>query len=93
MDSILHLLTDPAAWVALVTLIVMEVVLGVDNLVFIALLSNRLPEDHRARTRTMGIALALILRLALLSTIAFIVTLPLILLLGRGGKTAPVDVH
>jgi predicted tellurium resistance membrane protein TerC len=53
----------------------MEVVLGVDNLVFIALLSNRLPQAHRARTRTLGIALALILRLALLSMIAFIVTL------------------
>lgn len=84
MDSILHLLTDPAAWVAFLTLVVMEVVLGIDNLVFIALLSNRLPEEHRTRTRTLGIALALILRLALLSTIAFIVTLtrPVVTVLG-----------
>ncbi len=84
MDALAHLVADPAAWVALLTLIVMEVVLGVDNLVFIALLSNRLPEAHRGRTRTLGIALALVLRLALLSTIAFIVSLtrPLITLFG-----------
>jgi predicted tellurium resistance membrane protein TerC len=75
MDSITALLTDPSAWIALLTLIVMEVVLGVDNLIFIAILSNRLPEAHRGRTRTLGIALALIMRLGLLSMIAFIVSL------------------
>lgn len=75
MEMVLKLVTDPSAWVALLTLVVMEVVLGVDNLIFIALLSNRLPEAHRARTRTLGIALALVMRLALLSTIAFIVSL------------------
>ena len=75
METLLTLLTDPSAWVALLTLVVMEVVLGVDNLIFIALLSNRLPAAHRARTRNLGIALALVMRLALLSTIAFIVSL------------------
>jgi predicted tellurium resistance membrane protein TerC len=75
MAHVLQLLSDPSAWVAFLTLVVMEVVLGIDNLVFIALLSNRLPEAHRARTRTLGIAIALILRLALLSVIAFIVSL------------------
>jgi predicted tellurium resistance membrane protein TerC len=75
MDAFIRLFTDPAAWIALATLIVMEVVLGVDNLVFVALLSNRLPEAHRARTRTLGIGLALVLRLALLSTVAFVVGL------------------
>ncbi|MDP9103840.1 MAG: TerC family protein [Pseudomonadota bacterium] len=75
MESLLQLFSQPSTWVALLTLVVMEVVLGIDNLVFIALLSNRLPEAHRGRTRNIGIAMALVLRLALLSTIAFIVSL------------------
>jgi predicted tellurium resistance membrane protein TerC len=74
-DSIVPLLTDPAAWAALVTLIVMEVVLGIDNLIFISILSNKLPPEKRSRVRRIGISLALVMRLALLSTIAWIVTL------------------
>ncbi len=70
--SILELLSDPAAWAALATLIVMEVVLGIDNLVFISLLSNKLPAENRVKVRRLGIGLALGLRLALLSTIAWI---------------------
>jgi len=86
MAAFVRLVTDPSAWVALATLIVMEVVLGVDNLVFVALVSNRLPEAHRARTRTLGIALALVLRLVLLSGVVFIVSLtrPLVTILGVG---------
>ena len=75
LDSITPLLSDPAAWLALVTLVVMEVVLGIDNLVFISILSNKLPEKDRPRVRRIGIALALIMRLALLATIGFIVAL------------------
>ncbi|WP_370238134.1 TerC family protein [Brevundimonas sp.] len=78
-ESITPLLFDPAAWAALVTLIVMEVVLGIDNLIFISILSNKLPEHQRSRVRRIGISLALIMRLALLSMIAWIV-----------GLTAPV---
>ena len=78
-DSITPLLSDPAAWAALVTLVVMEVVLGIDNLVFISILSNKLPPEQRQRTRRIGIGLALIMRLALLMTIGWIV-----------GLTAPV---
>ena len=74
-DSITPLLSDPAAWLALTTLIVMEVVLGIDNLVFISILSNKLPEKDRARVRRIGIGLALIMRLGLLATIGFIVAL------------------
>jgi predicted tellurium resistance membrane protein TerC len=70
--SIVALLSDPAAWAALATLIVMEVVLGIDNLIFISILSNKLPEGQRAQVRRVGIGLALVLRLALLSTIALI---------------------
>ncbi|MBN8551615.1 MAG: TerC family protein [Caulobacterales bacterium] len=75
MDSIIPLLSDPAAWAALVTLVVMEVVLGIDNLIFISILSNKLPEDQRQRVRRIGIGLALIMRLALLSIIAWLVSL------------------
>ncbi|MFN3932962.1 MAG: TerC family protein [Brevundimonas sp.] len=75
MTEITALLTDPAAWAALVTLIVMEVVLGIDNLIFISILSNKLPPEHRSRVRRIGISLALVMRLGLLSMIAWIVSL------------------
>jgi predicted tellurium resistance membrane protein TerC len=75
LDSITPLLSDPAAWAALITLIVMEVVLGIDNLIFISILSNKLPEHQRKRVRRIGISLALIMRLALLSIIAWLVGL------------------
>jgi predicted tellurium resistance membrane protein TerC len=86
MDSLLALAADPTAWAALATLVVMEVVLGIDNLVFISILSNKLPEAQRARTQRIGIALALILRLGLLGTIALIVrlTAPVFELFGQG---------
>ncbi len=73
MNNLIDLAADPAAWVALITLVVMEVVLGIDNLVFISVLSNKLPPGQRAKARRIGIALALLMRLALLSTLAFIV--------------------
>jgi predicted tellurium resistance membrane protein TerC len=86
MDTLLSLATDPAAWVALVTLVAMELVLGIDNLIFIAILTNKLPETQRNVARRVGIGLAVILRLALLATIAFIVSLttPLFSLFGQG---------
>lgn len=64
---------DPTAYAALFTLIAMEVVLGIDNLIFISLVTNKLPEAHRARARQIGIGLALVLRLALLSLVFVIV--------------------
>jgi predicted tellurium resistance membrane protein TerC len=85
MDSLITLAQDPAAWVALMTLIAMEVVLGIDNLVFISILTNKLPEKDRERARKIGISLALIFRLALLGTIAVIVKLtqPVLTILGQ----------
>ena len=59
LDNLLILASDPAAWVALVTLIVMEVVLGIDNLIFISILTNKLPADLQTRARRIGIGLAL----------------------------------
>ncbi len=79
MTDLITLFSDPAIWAALLTLIVMEVVLGIDNLVFISILSNKLPVENRQKVRRIGIGLALIMRLALLSAISWIV-----------GLTAPV---
>jgi len=75
MPEFFAFLADPASYIALVTLIVMEVVLGIDNLVFISILSNKLPESQRAFARRIGIGLALVLRLVLLSMVAIIVEL------------------
>ncbi len=68
-------LQDPTAWVALLTLVILEVVLGIDNLIFISILTNKLPEHQRARARRLGIGAALVMRLLLLATISFIVQL------------------
>lgn len=86
MDNALALLQDPSAWAALATLIAMEVILGIDNLIFISILTNKLPESMREKARRTGIGFALILRLALLATIAFIVTMtePLFTLFDHG---------
>jgi predicted tellurium resistance membrane protein TerC len=75
MGDLGALIASPEAWAALLTLIVMEVVLGIDNLVFVSILSNKLPPATRGKARKIGISLALVLRLALLSTLAFIVSL------------------
>jgi predicted tellurium resistance membrane protein TerC len=73
--EILALLTDPATWLALLTLIALEVVLGIDNLVFIAILSNKLPPEQQTKARRVGLFLALGMRIALLTLIGWLVTL------------------
>ncbi|TCR68933.1 TerC family protein [Bosea sp. BK604] len=85
MDYLMTLAADPAVWAALGALIAMEVVLGIDNLIFISILTNKLPEHQRSRGRRIGIALALVLRLGLLSTVAIIVQLtePVVTLFGK----------
>ena len=77
--------STPEGWIALATLIAMEVVLGIDNLIFISILSNKLPEADRARARRLGIGAALIMRLLLLATISWItqLTTPLFTALGH----------
>jgi len=86
IDELLVLARDPQAWAALATLIVMEVVLGIDNLIFISILTNKLPVEKRSRTRRIGIGLAVFLRLGLLGSVAFIVQLtsPIFSLFGHG---------
>jgi len=85
MESLIQLFSEPTTWVALATLIAMEVVLGIDNLIFISILTNKLPEHQRERARRIGISLALVLRLGLLGTVAWIVQLtePVIELFGN----------
>jgi predicted tellurium resistance membrane protein TerC len=84
--EITALLIDPAAWVALLTLVVLEIVLGIDNLVFIAILSNKLPPEQQAAARRIGLILALAMRIALLFLISWLVTLQTTLLdLGISG--------
>lgn len=73
--DIIALLSDPAAWLALLTLIALEVVLGIDNLIFIAILSNKLPVHQQERARKIGLLLALGMRIGLLLLIGWIVTL------------------
>ena len=70
MADLTALATNPAAWAALLTLIVMEVVLGIDNLIFISILTNKLPESMRARARAVGLSGALLMRIALLFTLS-----------------------
>jgi predicted tellurium resistance membrane protein TerC len=68
-------ITDPAIWASLITLMALEIVLGIDNLVFISILAGRLPEHQQSKARKVGLALALITRLMLLATLAWIVGL------------------
>ncbi|TWI55027.1 putative tellurium resistance membrane protein TerC [Pseudomonas duriflava] len=78
-------IADPTAWLGLLTLIVLELVLGIDNLVFIAILADKLPPALRDRARIIGLSLALIMRLGLLASISWMVTLtePLFELVGK----------
>ena len=68
-------LSDPTIWVGLLTLIVLEVVLAIDNLIFIAILADRLPAGQRDRARIIGLSLALVMRLALLASISWVMSL------------------
>ena len=67
--------TSPDAWAALATLTLLEIVLGIDNLIFIAITADKLPKHQQALARNVGLSLALIMRLGLLASIAWIVSL------------------
>ncbi len=79
-------LADPTAWLGLATLVVLEIVLGIDNLIFIAILADKLPPGQRDRARIIGLSLALIMRLGLLASLSWLVTLtaPLFTVFGHG---------
>jgi len=88
--DLIALLSNPETWAALVTLIVLEVVLGIDNLVFIAILSNKLPPEQQQRARRIGLTLALGMRIGLLMLIGWLVTLQAPLFdLGIAGAPGP----
>ena len=68
-------IADPTVWVGLLTLVVLEIVLGVDNLIFIAILADKLPPQQRDRARVIGLSLALVMRLGLLASITWVMSL------------------
>jgi predicted tellurium resistance membrane protein TerC len=82
---VLELLFDPMAWVAFATLTALELVLGIDNIIFIAILVERLPPHEAARARRIGLALALVLRIAMLALLSWMagLTAPLFTLFGN----------
>ena len=79
-------LTDPSIWIALLTLTALEIVLGVDNIVFISILSGKLPPADQERARRVGLTLAMFMRIGLLFTISWVIglTAPLFSILGHG---------
>ncbi|MBP8309875.1 MAG: TerC family protein [Burkholderiaceae bacterium] len=78
-------IADPNAWIALATLVALEIVLGIDNIIFISILCGRLPPEMRNRARLLGLSLALVMRILLLLSIAWIMKLtdPLFTVLGN----------
>ncbi len=79
-------MTDPEAWIALFTLTVLEIVLGIDNIIFISILVGKLPDRQQPRARRLGLFLAMFLRIGLLASIAWMarLTAPLFTVLGQG---------
>ena len=71
----IELLTDPAAWVAFLTLTLLELILGIDNIVFISVLTDKLPPEMRQRARRIGLSLAMIMRIALLFVLSWVIGL------------------
>src|SRR5512138_524476 len=77
-------LLQPESWIAFITLVVLELVLGVDNVIFISILAGKLPQDQQKRARTTGIMLAVITRVLLLLSLSWIISLtePLFTIIG-----------
>jgi predicted tellurium resistance membrane protein TerC len=74
-ERFVELLADPEVWIAFATLAALEIVLGIDNIIFISILTGRLPEEQRAKARYLGLSLAMLMRLALLFSLTWIMTL------------------
>ncbi|MGB7950090.1 MAG: TerC family protein, partial [Candidatus Binatia bacterium] len=78
-------LTDPQAWIGFATLLALEIVLGIDNVIFISILASKLPQSQQAKARLLGLGLAMIMRILLLFSIAWVIglTAPLFTVLGQ----------
>src|SRR4051812_45624945 len=85
-EDAMELLTNPETWIALLTLTVLEIVLGIDNIIFIAILVGKLPAARRRRAQRLGLFLAMFIRIGLLASIAWMVklTAPLFTVFGQG---------
>lgn len=81
----MELLTNPDVWIAFVTLCALEIVLGIDNIIFISILTSRLPQEEQARARRLGLSLAMFMRIGLLFSISWLMqlTAPLITVVGN----------
>ena len=79
-------MTNPESWIALLTLTVLEIVLGIDNVIFISILAGKLPHDRQGKARRLGLFLAMFIRIGLLASLAWIVglTRPLLTVFGQG---------
>ena len=79
-------ISDPAIWASLLTLTMLEIVLGIDNVIFVSIVANKLPEAQRGKARGIGLSMALILRLVFLSMLAWLIGLtnPLFTIFNQG---------
>jgi predicted tellurium resistance membrane protein TerC len=75
LEIVMEMLTDPQVWLAFATLTALEIVLGIDNIIFISILVSRLPKEQQARGRTIGLSLAMLTRIALLLSITWVMGL------------------
>ena len=75
MDSLLQLMSDPSAWVAFLTLSALEIILGIDNIIFISVIANRLPLEIREKVRRFGLIFALVTRILLLLSLSWVMGL------------------
>src|SRR6476661_4892582 len=75
MDYSFEIFTQPAGWISLITLTFLEIVLGVDNIIFISLVANKLPQQKRKRARNIGLGIALAVRILLLMFLSYIIGL------------------
>ena len=73
VGEMMEWINDPTVWASLATLTVLEIILGIDNVIFVSIVANKLPENQRNKARKIGLGLALVLRLIFLSMLAWLI--------------------